>query len=131
VLASLQADELEQLLDPRLLMLGRYAVELGEVAQIVVAREPLVDAALPAEDVADPLAYLACLLHHVEPEHPCLPAGWDQQRDQHLDRGRLAGPVRPEQPEELALGDLEVDAANGLDLERLPADDAGRRLVGP
>ena len=54
-----------------------------------------------------------------------------QQRDQHLDRRRLAGAVRAEQPEELALLDRERDAAHRLDLERLPPDDAGGRTVGP
>src|ERR1051325_2422444 len=56
--------------------------------------------------------------------------GRDQQRDQHLDRGRLAGAVRAEQAEELALGHLEVDPAHGLDLLRLPAKRPRVRLVG-
>ena len=35
---------------------------------------------------------------------------------EHLDRRRLAGAVRAEQAEDLALLDLEVDPADGLDL---------------
>ena len=53
-----------------------------------------------------------------------------QEGDQHLDRRRLAGAVRAEQAEELALGDREADPADGLDLERPPPDRAGRGLVG-
>ena len=61
MLAAFKSDELEQFLDARLLELGRDAIELGEVAKVVVAGEPLVDATLAAEDVADPLPYLACI----------------------------------------------------------------------
>ena len=42
----------------------------------------------------------------------------------------LPGPVRPEQAEELALVDLEADAAHRLDLERAAAEGPGRRPVG-
>ena len=62
LLAPLQPDELEQLLDPGPDSLAGNAVELGEVAQVVEPREPLVDAALAAEDVADPLAHLRASL---------------------------------------------------------------------
>ena len=69
VLAPLEADELEQLLDPRPDPLARHAVELREVAQVVEAGEPLVDAAVAAEDVADPLPHLARVLDDVVAEH--------------------------------------------------------------
>ena len=59
LLAALQADELEHLVDPEPLRLAGDAVELGEVAEVVVRGEPLVEAAVAAEDVADPLAHLA------------------------------------------------------------------------
>ncbi len=43
-------------------------------------------------------------------------AGGDrQQRREHAHGRRLAGPVGPEEAEDLAGGDLEVDAADGLD----------------
>ena len=130
LLASGEADELEHLVDPLALPAAGHAVELGEVAQVVVGREPLVEPAVAAEDVADPLAHLVRVPNDVEPEHPRLTARRQEQRDQHLDRRRLAGPVRPEQPEELALADLERDPAHRLDLERAPPDDPGVRLVG-
>ena len=59
LLAALEPDELEQLVDPHALRLARHAVELGEVAQVVERREALVEAAVAAEDVADPLPHLA------------------------------------------------------------------------
>ena len=43
LLAAREADELEQLGDPRLLLARRDGVELGEVAQVVEAGEPLVE----------------------------------------------------------------------------------------
>ena len=97
---------------------GGHRVELGEVAQVVVRGEALVQPALAPEHVADPLPHLARVLDHVEPEHARRPRRGDQERDQHLDRRRLAGPVRPEQAEQLARADLEAHAAHGLDLER-------------
>ena len=45
---------------------------------------------------------------------PGVAAGRAQERDEHPHRRRLAGPVRPEEPVDLALGDFDVDAADGL-----------------
>ena len=131
VLAAFQPDEVEQLLDPALLRPRRHAVELGEVAKIVVPGEPFIDAALAAEDVANPLANLARILDDVPAEHPCRARGRNQQRDQHLDRRRLAGPVRAEQAEELPRLDREAHPANGLDLLRPATNRAGVRPIGP
>ena len=44
-----------------------------------------------------------------------LPSDGSEQRRQDLDERRLAGPVRAEQPEELAGRDLEIDAIEGDD----------------
>src|SRR2546429_599771 len=65
VLAVLEPNEVEQPLDPPLLVAGRHPVELGEVTQVVVAGEPLVDASLATEDVADPPANLVRVAHDV------------------------------------------------------------------
>ena len=110
---------------------GGHRVQLGEVAQVVERREPLVEAALAAEDVADPLAHLARVLDDVEAEDARRSRSRDQQRDQHLDRGRLAGAVRAEQPEQLAFRNLERDAAHRFDLDRATPEDAGRSPVRP
>jgi len=131
LLAALQPDELEHLVDSLALSMSRDAVQLGEVAEVVVGGKPLVEAAVAAEDVADPLAHLARVVDHVVAEHACLAARREEQGDQHLDRGRLARAVRAEQPKELALLDAEGDPTHGFDVQPLAADDASRRLVGP
>jgi hypothetical protein len=58
-LAALQVDELQHPRRSRPLLAAGDAVELGEVAEVVERREPLVQAAVAAEHVADPLAHLA------------------------------------------------------------------------
>ena len=95
---------------------GGHAVQLGEVAQVVQPGQPLVEPAVAAEDVADPAAHLAGVVDDVVPEHPGRARGGQQQRDEHLDRGGLAGAVGPEQPEQLAALDREVDPAHRLDV---------------
>ena len=52
-----------------------HRVELGEVAQVVVRGEPLVQPPLAAEHVADALPHLARVLDHVESEHLRRPRG--------------------------------------------------------
>ena len=60
--------------------------------------------------------------------HAGAAAGRPQQRRQHPHGGRLAGAVRPEEGVDLALGDLEVDAADGLDAAvELPLQRLGLR----
>ena len=130
LLAAVEPDELEQLVDPRALHLGVDAVELGEVAQVVERGEPLVEPAVAAEDVADALPDPLRVLDDIVPEHAGRARGGDQERDQHLDRRRLAGAVRTEQAEELALLDLEADPSDGLHLDRPAPERPGRRLVG-
>ncbi len=60
----------------------------------------------------------------VEAEDPGRPLGRQEQRRQDLDERRLAGAVGPEQPEELAGLDLEIDAVEGDDGRRLDVVDA-------
>src|SRR5262249_6936166 len=91
--------------------------------------QALVEASVAAEDVPDPLAHFVGVLDDVEPEDVRRPRGGDQQRDQHLDRRRLAGAVRAEQAEQLALGDLERDSAHGLDLDRTALEEAVRGAI--
>src|SRR5581483_4590295 len=109
LLAARQPDELEHLVDPPPLRLPGDAVQLGEVAQVVESREPLVQAAVAAEHVADALSDLPRVVDDVEAEYPRRARRRQEERDQHLDRRRLPRAVRPEQPEELALLDAERD----------------------
>ena len=65
-----EADELEQLGDPPPLFARGNRVELGEVAQVVERGEPLVETALAAEDVSDPLPDLPGVLDDVVARGP-------------------------------------------------------------
>ena len=95
-LAPGQPDELEQLRNPPLLHLRRHPVQLREVAQVVQPAQPLVGAAVAAEDVPDLLPDRLRVADDVVPEHARRPGARDQQRHEHLDRGRLARAVRAE-----------------------------------
>ena len=66
----------------------------------------------------------------VEAEDPRLAARRQQQRGEDLDQRRLAGAVGPEQPEELAGRDLEVDAGERDDGLRLRVVDAADAVDG-
>src|SRR5262249_22997103 len=129
LLAPGQPDEVEQLGDAPSLVARRDGVQLREVAEVVEGRQPLVEPAVAAEDVADPLPHLDRLAHHVGAQHPRRARGGKEQRDQHLDRRGLAGAVWPQEPEKLALADLEADAADRLHLERATAERARRGTV--
>ncbi len=52
---------------------------------------------------------------HVDPGHARAPGRDRHERRQHPDGRRLAGPVRPEEAEDLAALDMQVDAAHRLD----------------
>src|SRR5438874_2717511 len=67
------------------------------------------------EHDADPLAEVAPRTPGIVPEHRHLARVAAAVALEDLDRRRLAGAVRPEQPEHLALLDVEVDAAHGLE----------------
>src|SRR5262245_34741497 len=47
-----------------------------------------------------------------EAEHLRRARGWVQNAGQHLDRGRLAGAVRPDECDRLALGNAQADAVD-------------------
>ena len=66
-------------------------------------------------DVADPPADLLRLAPQVDAGDRRLARRRREQRREHPQRRRLAGAVRPEEAEDLARADLEVDAADGLD----------------
>ena len=67
------------------------------------------------EDDAHPLLQVAVASCGVVPEHAHLASRAPPVALEDLDGGRLARPVRPEQPEDLAALDLEREAAHGLD----------------
>src|SRR6266511_4300317 len=114
---------------------------LGGVARVrVVAaeqRDDLLDAQLAVdagglEHDADPFAEGPLAALRVEAEHLDLAGGAAPVALQDLHRGRLAGPVGAEQGEALALGHLEVDPGDRLDLPiglAQPLDPDGRHRV--
>ena len=112
------ADRLDQLVDAPPAVLRRESVELAEHPELLADREDPVARLLAARDHVHDPADLLGLVHDVEAEDPGRALRGEQQRRQDLDQRRLAGAVRPEQPEELAGLDLEVDALRG----RRPGD---------
>jgi hypothetical protein len=72
-------------------------------------------------DDADPSAPRAIRPLRIGPEHPHFAGAALPVADEDLDRGRFPGAVRPEQTENLARAELEVDPADSLDaVVRLP-----------
>ena len=61
---------------------------------------------------ADPALHPDRVGHHVQAGHPGPSAGGQDQGGEHADGGGLARAVRPEQPEELAGADGQVDTAD-------------------
>ena len=66
-------------------------------------------------DVADAAADLTRLAQEVGAGHGGRAGRRGEQRRQHPQRGRLAGAVGSEQADDLAGGDVEVDALHGVD----------------
>src|SRR5262249_4287569 len=115
-------------------LVGRQAVavETAEQRHRLAHSEFLAQACLLQRD-ADALADLLVVVPAPAPaEYLDLAGGRIKQAFEDLDCGCLAGPVGAEQPEALARGDLQVEAANGLDwwaprvrLDELRAADRG------
>ena len=108
-----------------LLLEADQADRLGDVARgAVVAGEQLErlpDGELGShpgllEDDPDPLAPVGGRLLGIDSEHRRLASGPLAVSLEHLDRGRLAGPVGAEEREHLAAVHLEIDAAHRLEL---------------
>ena len=68
------------------------------------------------EHEADVAAHGVPFGDHVVPGHDGAAGRRPHQGAEDADGGRLAGAVRPEEPERLPRRDLEVDAADGLDI---------------
>ena len=109
---SVETDLVEDLVDGRLRLVLAEAVEPGRVAQVLAPGHVLVEADRVGQ-VADPALDLARLPGRVEAHDGCLAVGRLGQPEQHQDRRRLARAVLPEQPEDLARVDLEVEPVDG------------------
>ena len=84
-------------------------VEPPDHLQVLTAREVLVHGGVLARE-PDARAQLVGLPHDVEARDLSPPGVWLQERGEDADRGGLAGAVRPEQPEDRTLPNLEIQA---------------------
>ena len=118
-----QAELLEQLVDPLPELAPVDRADQSLQAQVLAPVQVDVDArGLP--DDADRLAHLPRLRDRVEAGHTYTPGGGEGERGRDLDRRRLAGAVRPEQPEDRAGGNREVDAVEGANAALVDLDQA-------
>lgn len=101
LLPARQAHQVEEFGDAPLLLAGADPVQLGEVPEVVERGEPVVQAAVAAEDVPDATAYGDGVAGHVVAEHPGGAGRRQEQGVEHLDGGRLAGAVGPQEAEQL------------------------------
>ncbi len=95
---------------------GRFrdAVHARLVDQVTPGRGPVVGAAALRHE-ADVLAHLGGIAPEVHPGDRGVAAVRADQRGQHPERGRLPGPVGPEETEDLAARHGEVHAADRVD----------------
>ncbi len=84
------------------------AAQVGEVLQVLAARQAVVEGEL-AGQVADPPVDRHRVGARRDAEHPGRPRGRPDQVEEGPDRRRLAGAVRPQEPEDLPLGNGEID----------------------
>ena len=91
----------------------------------LLADECLRARAAALRDVPDPRPHGDRLASEVVPGDGGGARGRGQERREHAERRRLAGAVRPEEADDLADLDVDVDAANGLD-----ATCAGGEVLG-
>jgi len=112
--AILQLDDGQQLIDPALANVGRDGVGVGVEAQVLLGAQVVVERRL-LEHQSDRAAHVAPLQEDIEAVDHRRAGRWAQQRAEHVDGRRLAGAVRPEEAEQLALAHLERDARHRLE----------------
>src|SRR5207253_9696379 len=110
-----EVDEIQQFLYSGGDLARRDRVELGEVAEIVPSRKAVLETALTAEDEADPASDFLGIAHNVQPHDRRRARCRDEKRREHLDGRCLAGTIRPEDSEELALADVQREAIEAYD----------------
>jgi hypothetical protein len=92
VLAVPQPDHRHHLAHPGRDEIGLHAVQVGVQAQVLGSGQVAVERRV-LEDEADVAADVVALGDHIMPRDPGLARRRARQRAQHVDRGRLAGPV--------------------------------------
>ena len=115
-----ELEDLEPLVDPAEPVLLRHAVDVADEVEVLEAGQSLVDG-WKIRDIGRHLLGLERLLGHVVPFDHDPPRVGPQQPDDHLDGRRLPGPVRPQEPEDLAGLDRQGQVVDGLDLAAVVA----------
>ena len=115
----------EQFLDPRLHDLGIEAIEHRDEAEVLVGRERVIQRA-GFGHVADAPLDVERMRRDVEARHLDLAALQRQEPGQDLDRGGLAGAIRPQQAEHFPDARLEREPLHrrGLAIGVVEVDDA-------
>src|SRR5256712_9205125 len=88
--------------DARLRLTRRHVVQRREVFEVLAASELPVEAPFSGEHRAEPCAHFARPREGIDAEDADRAARRDEERGEHLHRGRLARAVRPEEAEDLA-----------------------------
>ena len=111
---ELRRERVRLLVEPderdRLVDVARFAVVAGVELEALAHGQPRLGARL-LQDGADAVAPGGVAVRRVDAEHADLAVGARAEALEDLDRRRLAGAVRPEEGEDLAALDLEVDPA--------------------
>ena len=107
-----QVDQLQQVADHLAPPGGRNAVAAGEEVEVLPDPHVVVDAERVGH-VADGPAHRVRLAPDAVAADLRVARGGHEQRREHLERRGLARAVGPDEPEDLALLDLEVDARHG------------------
>ena len=124
VLALLQVDECEKLLDPVRADRLRHPVQPCMQLEVLSGGERGVNRRL-LEDNPARCADFGRLSGNVEPIDERPPLSDRPDSDEHRNRRRLPRAVRPEQPEDLPLADIEVDVVDGDEVAEALRETAG------
>src|SRR5690349_13745430 len=126
--APAQTDHVQQIRDSLFCDLRIDTIQAGKVTQVIDPGKTPVQAALAAKYESNPFADFVCLFFDVETFYGCGSARWDEQRRQHLDRGRLARAVRSKEAKKLTFLDLKRDIIHRDNLLCHALDDTDVRL---
>ena len=97
--------------------------QAGGEAEVLLHGEVAVERGV-LEHEADGAPHGEVVLGHVVPHDPRRPPGRREQRGEQMDRGGLAGAVRPEQAEELAGSHVEIELLERADRAEILAEPA-------
>jgi hypothetical protein len=112
VLGAGQVEHVQQLRGPLVHLGPGQSAQPARVGEQLPPRQPL-EQPQPLGQHPDPGLHLDRIAPHVVPDHLDRPLVRPEQPGDHGERGGLPGPVRPDEPDELARGQLQIDPAHG------------------